>query len=349
MELITIKNKELWDSLCDKCFHEKTFLQSFNWGVFNEKLNNKVFYFGVKEGNEILGICLVIEIKAKRGTFLHVPHGPLIFKEENKFKVMKFLRDKLFELAKEEGASFVRFSPILQKTEENEKIFIDLDFNPSPIHMHPEVTWVLDISKPESELLYGMRKTTRYLIRQAFNIKELKVRASKNIEDVDRFYDLYSYTAKVQKFTPFSYSYIKNEFEVFANDKKAMIFFAEYKNKPLSTAFILFWKDTIFYHHGASVRSKIPASYLLQWEIIKIAKLSNYKFYNFWGISPVKKIGNKIEFVNEKHPWNGLSLFKMRFGGEVHEYVKTMDLVVSKPKYLFNRLVETLRKKKRGL
>ena len=108
---------------------------------------------------------------------------------------------------------------------------------------------------------------------------------------------------------------------------------------------VIFWQGIGFYHQGASVNSKIPASYLLQWEAIKEAQRRGCHLYNFWGIAP---INDNCEIMNKKHPWAGLSLFKMGFGGEPKQYVKTQDLPLSK-KYWLTYLFEKARKLKRGL
>ena len=49
--------------------------------------------------------------------------------------------------------------------------------------MHPEITWELDIRKPEENLLKEMRKTTRYLIRQAEKNPDIKIIKSKIFRD----------------------------------------------------------------------------------------------------------------------------------------------------------------------
>jgi lipid II:glycine glycyltransferase (peptidoglycan interpeptide bridge formation enzyme) len=84
----------------------------------------------------------------------------------------------------------------------------------------------------------------------------------------------------------------------------------------------------------------------LQWEAIKEAKNRGCKTYNFWGIAP--DIKNAQEAQESSHPWAGLSLFKMGFGGCRKEYVKTQDLVIL-PKYWLNYIIEVLRKKIRHL
>ena len=51
------------------------------------------------------------------------------------------------------GIQEVQISYIEDNIVTTENIFVDLGFRPSPIHMHPEVTWELKISLPEEELL----------------------------------------------------------------------------------------------------------------------------------------------------------------------------------------------------
>jgi len=112
---------------------------------------------------------------------------------------------------------------------------------------------------------------------------------------------------------------------------------------------IIYWQSIAFYHQGASVFSKIPASYLLQWEAIKEAKKRGCGIYNFWGIAPGIKNSNDLKSSKiKRHPWWGLSLFKIGFGGYKKEYVKTQDYPLKKS-YIFTRIFENIRKIRRGL
>ena len=64
-----IKNKNEWESFLINC-KNKTFLQSWNWGKFNEELGKKIWRLGIYENDELLAICLVVKIKARRGIYL---------------------------------------------------------------------------------------------------------------------------------------------------------------------------------------------------------------------------------------------------------------------------------------
>ncbi len=334
MEIKEISNKEKWETfLLDR--YPKTFLQSFNWGEFCLLMKEKIWRFGIYESQKLIGVCLVSLVKAKRGTFLFVEHGPIADLKEG---AMEILLSRLKELAKQEQASFIRFCPIWFK--EDIRIFKKLEFRNSPIHSRPETGWVLDLNKSEDELLAEMRKTTRYLIRQAKKNSQIKIYQDNSLEGVKKFFELYQETAKRQDFSIFSLKFLENEFNTFVKDNQISIFIGEYMGKPVSGAMIVYWQEFGFYHQGASsgLDQKIPVSYLLQWEAIKEAKKRGAMYYSFWGIAPEGK---------PNHPWRGLTLFKKGFGGHIEEYIPSQDYVISF-KYWFNFVIETIRKIKRG-
>lgn len=342
MEIRKISDKEIWENFLLEC-KEKTFLQSWNWGGFQEKMGNKIWRLGIYERNSLLSTALIIKIAAKRGTFLFCSHGPVVKeqKAKNKEQILREVVNKLKEVAKDEKASFIRISPVWERNKENIEIFKNLGFREAPIHMHPETTWELDISLPEENLLKQMRKTTRYLIKQAQKNSDVRINRSQRLDDVEKFNELYQKTVNRHHFAPFSLDYLKNEVLAFAPDNQVIIFLAEYREELIASAIIIFWHRIAFYHQGASISKypKIPVSYLLQWEAIKEAKKRGCKIYSFWGITPTD---------SPRHPWAGLTLFKKGFGGYKKEYVKTQDLPLSR-KYWINYLVERIRRSKRGL
>ncbi len=337
-----ITNKQEWEDFLLQC-QEKTFLQSWNWGEFQKSLGNKIWRFGIQE-NELVSVALVIKHTAKRGSFLLVPHGPTTNNQDtgNKSHILKVLMEKLKELAKEEKVDFIRVSPIWERTAENEELFKDLGFRLRPLHTHPESSWKLNIEPSDDQLMQGMRKTTRYLIKQAKSNKDIEIFQSTNIKDIEVFNEMHLEVVKKQKFVPFSLEYFKKEFSAFAPDNQIALFFAKYQGNIIAASYGIFWSKMAFYHHAALLPEykKIPASYLLQWEAIKEAKKRGCNVYDFWGYSdPVKY---------PKHPYSGPTLFKMGFGGHKEEYVKTQDFIISQ-KYWLNYIIETVRRLRRGL
>src|SRR3989344_1238238 len=333
VEIKPIEDRKIWNVfLEDNPTH--SFLQSWNWADFNASMGHKVFRLGIYEESFRAGVCLVLKIEARRGSFLFVPHGPIL----NNFK-LETLISYLKALAEKERCSFIRISPILEKTPATEDLFRKLGFRKAPIHMHAELLWLLDISRSEEEILKGMRKTTRYSINRAA-ADGVTIEKSIDPSDLVKFNKLYEATATRQHFVPFSPDYIKKEFSAFSPDTIS-IFFAKYQGEVVSSAIIVYENHEAFYHHGASSQKfqKVTPTHLLQWEIIRDAKARGCKFYNFWGIAPDNR---------PKHPMAGLSLFKKGFGGFLEELMPAQDLIIS-PKYWLNFLVEKIRKIRRRL
>jgi len=333
MKTAEIKEKSVWEGfLLEE--QDKSILSSWNWGEFQKMMGNKVWRFGIYNNNELIGTALVTKLVAKRGTFLLIQHGPI-------GNGLEVLVKELRKIGKEEKASFIRIAPLLERNQENRKLFQDLGFREAPMHANAyEATLKLDIAPTEEELLTGMRKTTRYLIRQAGKNPDIEILQSQALKDVEVINNLLKEVVKLQHFTPFSLEYLKNEFLAFNPNNQISLFLGKYKGEIVAGAFVLFWSNIGFYHHAVLLPKyhKIPVSYLLQWEAIKEAKKRGCKLYDFWG------------YVDPKshHPWAGPTMFKMGFGGESHTYMKTQDLPLSL-KYLPIYIFEKIRRKKRGL
>jgi len=335
MEVKQIENKTVWEGFLSKQ-KEKTFLQSWNWGEFQEKMGNKIWRLGVVENDSLVGLALVVRVAAKRGTFLLIQHGPL-------GQGLEVLFEEIKKIGKEEGAAFIRVAPLLERNEENEKLFSGLGFKPSPMHASAyEATWKLDLGPTEEELLAGMRKTTRYLIRQTLNNKDIVIEKSEKLEDIEIYQKLNTEVAKRQGFVPFSLEYTKSEFSTFLKDNQDLLLFGKYQGEVVAAALVVFWSGIGFYHQAASsvMHSKLSVPYLLQWQAIREAKVRGCALYDFWGYVDPKE--------NPKHPWAGPTLFKMGFGGRAFQYLETQDLPLSF-KYWLTFVFEKLRKLKRGL
>lgn len=332
-----VPSREVWDAFVQRQPHY-SFLHSWEWGDFNVRQGEGVTRLGMYAGGELLGVALLLEVRARRGPFLFCPHGPLV--DWRQAGEAKAFVEHILERGRRAGAWFVRFSPLIPAAEtEWQRPLRALGFRPAPIHMHAEETWLLDISPDEETLLMGCRKTQRNLIRRAAK-EGVEIIQSERVEDLDIFDDLYADTASRHDFVPYSSRYLRLEFEAFRARDRVRLFFARYQGEYISGAMILYYGKTAFYHHGASSarHAKVPGAYRLQWESILEAKRRGCTTYNFWGIAPENR---------PDHPWNGLTFFKQGFGGYRIDYLHAQDRVLS-PLYWITYWIETRRRKKRG-
>ena len=332
-----IDSQSVWENFLLNS-NQVNFLQSWNWGEFHHSLAKKIFRLGFYQADQLQGLALLIKIKAKRGTYLECPGGPVI--NWDKPSALAAFVNQVKTLAVQEKANFLRIRPNILNSAENKQKLKSQGFIKAPMHLHAETTWVLDLDKSEEDLLSQMRKNTRYSIKKAQKLG-VKVETSTSDKDIDLLYQLQMAAVKRHKFTPFSKEYFSKQLQTFKNHNQIQLFKASYQGQVLAISFIIFYGQEAVYHYSGSSNQlrHIPASYLLQWQAIKAAKKRGLKRYNFWGIT---------KDDNPKHRFAGVTLFKKGFGGYQLDYLPAYDLPL-KPVYWLTYLFETLRRKSRHL
>lgn len=298
--------------------------------------------FSLMDEGGILGICQAMVVPAKRGRHLAVMYGPVIGESFDNLEILRLMVSELKRAAIEHQCSFIRMSPFWRKDDPNVAILRSLGFRSSPLHLLAEHIWYLNLEgKTEEEILMGMRKTTRNLVRRAER-EGVTVGASDDpVHDLPIFFSLYEETRKRHHFVPYPNEFIRAQVKEFSGvGSECILYIARYRDEPVAASIHMVYGGETSYHHGAS-SSNHPnsyASYLLQWTAIRDALKRGDHIYNFWGISPE---GAK------KHPFAGVRTFKTGFGGESLELAHCMDLPLS-PKYFLTFGFEMVRKWKRG-
>lgn len=325
-------------SFYDSFEGEKSFLQTSQYGDWRETVGETNFRFGFFVAKELKGICQFQKIIAKRGTYLHIPHGPLLSPPlcDNDGSGIKPFLDWYKNFGKEQSCDFVRFSPLWPKGHDVEKCLITNRYRPAPVHLvNPEKTWILDITQSQEDILKNMKKSMRYEIRR-IEKSGIKVQQGRSDEDLDIFWKLHEETVKRQGFVPFPKENTQKELELFRNN--VCIFSSHIEQKYYSSSIIWFDDHSAYYHQGASEYSKLPVAHATLWAAIGEAQKRGCKEFNFWGV---------VSDTDKKHPWYGLSRFKRGFGGIERNYVHVHDFPITK-KYWINWAIEKYRRWRKG-
>lgn len=332
-----ITNKDEWEKYL-LSQNPGTFLQSWNWGETNRLSGFRIKRLGFYSSKKLVGIAQLIHQPARRGPHFLIPGGPVV--DYDNEKLTSFVFDEIKKFAKKEKAWFVRVRPDVVDSEKIRKRFEIAELKSAPMHLHGEHTLILDISKSEEEILKGMRKTTRYLIRKSFN-EGYEIRTSIDPKDASVLYELQKQTVERHKFVGFPRRLFEAQLETFGKDNQGELFICEKNKEPLVAAIIIYYANKAFYHHSGSSRSarRTNASYFTQWQIIRKAKELGYKYYDFWGIAPTE---------NPRHRFAGVTIFKKGFGGKRVDWVHAHDLPVN-PLYKFTYLFESVRRLSRRL
>ncbi|MBI3342879.1 peptidoglycan bridge formation glycyltransferase FemA/FemB family protein [Candidatus Gottesmanbacteria bacterium] len=333
MNISIITERSVWERFWEQEAPQALF-QSWLWGDVVKRQAIPVTRFGLYDGSRLIGIFQVVTVRARRGTYLHVRHGPIFSTQTLPYWASTLA--SLQSLAHGERAWFLRMSPQLDDSSAHRELFRSLGLIPSVTHeVDAERCLLLPLGQSEEELLAGMRKTTRYEIRRAEKVG-IRVVSSTDPADLDTFFDLYRQTSKRQHFV--EHKGIREEFEQYCKEGDAILLLGYHEHTLLSAAVILFSGNQAIYHHGASIPSKFPANYAVQWEAIRVAKKRGIAWYNFWGVSSRE---------NQSHPWYGHSLFKRGFGGSERVTIHAHDVPTS-GLYWVTRAIEWWEERLRG-
>ncbi len=338
-----VQNQE-WDDFVKQQTYT-LFVQSPNYGRFYDTIGEQFWIWGIRnEMGQLLGGSLILSVHAKRGNFLYLPYGPLLASscnDEDRSNALSDFFSQLKKFTHDAGYHFIRSSPFLANTAEWQDIFSTIGFRSAPMHILAEHTWLLNLSSREEELLRGMDKNHRNLIRRCEK-EGVRVVMDTTQEALNDFNTLHDITAGRHNFHRFSQEYIQKEFEAFAQQQESVIFRAYLPDGRLDSAGIFMFFGTMSaYRHGASLAANkhIPTSYILQWEAIKEARRRGCRWHNFWGVAP--------DNAGPNHPFKGITHFKKGFGGQGLSLVSCLDLPVSY-RYWLNWFIEKARSIRRG-
>jgi len=351
MKIVNLDKKQLNDFVGSLTMSQ--FLQSFEWGQFQEKVVGKVWRLGVEDGGQLIVVATIIKRALPMGKkYFYCPRGPIIdFRINNnsdtQIKVINFLFGEIKKLTEREGVMFLRFEPQSEISAKGgsasggknlkSKIIKTIDVQPSK-------TLILDLSKSDEELLKQMHQKTRYNIKLAEK-REVKITEAKP-EQFNSCWPLMQQTSQRDKFRQHPKDYYKKMLAI----DFIKLFLAEYQNKIINLAIFSFFGDMISYLHGASANQyrNVMAPYLLHWQIIKLAKEQGFKYYDFGGI-------------DEKR-WPGLTRFKQGFarfaeaprldsarlaarrGGKEINYPGTFDLIFNQSWYNIYQMVRKVKR-----
>jgi lipid II:glycine glycyltransferase (peptidoglycan interpeptide bridge formation enzyme) len=333
LKLIEITDKNKWNDFVGAQSHAE-FLQSFEWGEFQEKVEGKIMRLGVEDEGKIIAVGMLIKKSLPlKMNYFYCPRGIIINEElkVNQEVLFNFFFAEIKKIAEKEKVIFLRFEP--KKKIQNSKFKIQ-----NSLDVQPSKTIMLDLSKSEEVLLATMHQKTRYNIRLAEK-KGVIIREA-GVDEFDKFWALMSETVDRDGFRLHGREYYLKMLS--SGNQFLKLFFGiipsslgeggAHESKVICSGIFSFFGDTAVYIHGASSNEnrEVMAPYLLQWEMIKRAKAGGCKFYDFCGIDEKK--------------WPGVTRFKRGFSGMEVKYPGTFDAIFDRNKYFLYTLFRKIRR-----
>ena len=318
-------NRASWEEFVTANAADGGFLQSWDWGEFQQSYGRKIWRLALTDRSEILAAALIIRQPLPGGwSYFYLPRGPVLTangkRQTAKSGILNYLIAEIKELAKKEKAIFVRMDPAWRQAD-------DLTANKFKFsgQVQPQSTLILDLTKSAEELLSAMKPKTRYNIKVAQKHGVKITISARPQEEFKEFLALMKQTARRDNIAVHPDGYYQKMLE----QPEIKLVFAQAEGR-IAAAIMAFYGDWCYYLHGASAyeaREKM-APYLLQWEMIREAQKRGCKHYDFFGADPDR--------------WPGVTRFKVGFAPRqpLAEYVGAYDSAVNPLLYFAYRIIK---------
>ena len=290
-----------------------TILQTPVWARFQRRLGKTVH-----EQSGPGWSFVAVEEKTPLGRYLYAPYGPCADSEAALDEALAALRT----LATSVKAHYVRVEPVAAGLGPDAAGALTArGLVKAPTDVQPHLSWQVDLSQDESELLQGMRSTSRNLYR---NIHKKGVTFDSST-DPGQLPILLGFLGKVAgraAFTAQSNDYLTRAAEVLMPEGAAKLFIARLDGEPIAAALSYDTAHTRVYAHAAAddAHRKLNAGIPLVVTMMLDAKAAGIAEFDMWGVSPEDE---------PEHAWAGFSRFKRSFGGAQVAYPGTWDLPVN--------------------
>ena len=306
--------KEVWNERA--AARGGSLLQSWEWGALQEALGRRVMRFTT---SDFLASAVGYPLPfGKR--YWYVPHGPMFLRQP----APETFRAIAPALAPHCGDSsiFLKIEPALTDTPEHRALLRAAGWKRAA-DTQPSETLLIDLTKPEPELLKEMEHDTRYAIRAAVR-RGVAVTVARTAEEKARafplFWDLFEGTNIRHEL----HAYEKHYYEEVAKLQGSLpaqagccteIFLAALEGETIAAAIVAYFGKRAYYLYAASKTGmgKFNAPSLILWEAIRGAKQKWCIVFDLWGISETRR------------EWKGVTAFKRSFGGREVKMVGTWE------------------------
>ncbi len=325
METEICTDKGLWEERL-KHGRNREFLQSWEWGVFQEKTGKKAIRLLLGSGTERTAV---------QGFSHQLPFGLKYLYCPRAGHLSAGHLTTLRAYTKQMGYAFVRIEPA-------QAIDVPKDAC-ERASLQPQQTMVLDLTQAPVTLLGDMHAKTRYNIHLAER-KGVMVRTEKNSEI---FWKLNVETTRRDRFVSHDKSYYE---QMLSLDMVHQVT-AYLADVPIASHILVAYGDTLTYLHGASGNTarNVMAPYALQWASITFGQSLGLSRYDLWGVAPEAEPHQPQELFHRfgwqsGHRWHGVTKFKAGFGGSYHAYPKAFDLPCMPFHYHIYRTLQSARR-----
>jgi peptidoglycan pentaglycine glycine transferase (the first glycine) len=343
MQIVRISDPQTWDRAL-LALPSPNVLQSWAWGEFKSQQGWSATRLLFQEEGRTVAAASVLRRKLPPlpVSMAYVPKGPALDWADTVLAAR--VLDELERLVRRWRVIFVKidpdvyyaddtpaFSPRPNSAEAVTRLLAERDWHFSDEQVQFRNTVLLDLARPEDEILAAMKQKTRYNVGLAIR-RGVKVRHG-TAEDLVTFYELYVETSHRNRFPIRPPDYYYSAWRTFLEAGQAHFLLAEVEGEAVAGLMLFTFGPTAWYMYGASShrhREQMP-NHLLQWEAIRHARAAGCTLYDLWGAP---------DALDEADSMWGVYRFKLGLGGKLARGLGAWDFPVSRTGYrLFTGII----------
>ncbi len=335
-------DREAWQSFLEAT-SAGDFLHDWAWADVAALDGQPQRRYVLTEESEIVAIVAAQERVLVGGrTFWYVPHGPVL--DWDASAAADRVRAVLIGLrlaARRHSAVAVKLEPRVVADTAAASLLGALGLRHVPETLQVGQTRIVGLLDDDA-LLASFDKDTRYGVRRAGR-EGVSVSAFEDGDDRRPIDDLHALVGETQKRAGFPMPSIERyrlAWAALAGAGRAALVEARRDGELLASGMVVMEGARSYYLFSGSRREergepKRFASYLLQWEMMRLARERGVVHHDLWGIAPPN--------AGPEHAWYGVGLFKKGFGGEEVAWAGSWDLVVDRTLYRLRRATGIMR------
>jgi lipid II:glycine glycyltransferase (peptidoglycan interpeptide bridge formation enzyme) len=338
MQTVEVNNIDKWNSYLGKC-KRNSFLQTWEWGEFQESLDRDIKRLAISLNNKFLGVSLCVIQKTKFEKFVYCPRGPLLAKDD--IQTYTQVLGVLKEYWSKKGVGSIKVDPAFVAGTDIARVPDQLGFKHSVNFVQSEHNWMIDLVGDDEDDLFdwckehGMSKNYPTYIRRARR-KGVEIQFSKERKDWDLFHTYLKFSGERKGFEVKSKKYHMGMWEHLGKDSDVLrLGIARKEDRILSMIVIAVYGDEVstLYSAQTDSDSNLRSTMLLRWECMLLGQKEGVKRFNNWGVLPDER-------YEKGNPGYGYSHYKRNFGGYLESIERTYEYAYKKVPHLLQRLYD---------
>jgi lipid II:glycine glycyltransferase (peptidoglycan interpeptide bridge formation enzyme) len=318
------------------------FMQTWEWGAFQEALGRKSGRYFLKDGGESVAAFTLVEHAMPFGlSYGYVSRGPVLSRvlgNDTRAEIFQCIG----QWARERFPHFlfVRLEPPLESLDEEVRTAGVFLF--PPYYVQPRFNLAVPLHVSEKDIAARFHSSTRSNISRAQK-RGVRVTMESTFEKpLEKFLDMAQDTIRRNsgKNAFPSPPYFQAFFETIPllaerSDRDILsvgIFSGHADGRPAATHFVLFFGTTATYLYGASYTKHLNSKVVtyLHWAAMQEAKRRGMRYYDIGGIDEIR--------------WPTLTAFKRQFKGEEFRYIGNLDIPIRPVLYRIYNVLYRFRK-----